>query len=276
MTTSEARVSPRRRRGGTLFDLCVVLGVIGLLIAILVPMVLTARGRASRFHCANNLREIGRAMFAYASENKGQLPSTRPSSAGDSGLPDVSASGAAAVDPFSADGPPHNSIPAALFLLVRTQGVSPAHFVCPGSDAAADPRALASPRARSNFTDVKKHLAYSMQNPYGEAAMESGFEWTRDLPADFVLVADMNPGVQGIGDNVLAVRSDCPTVQRLMSNSNNHNKQGQNVLCADGRVDFCSSALAGIGGDNIYITRNGTIHDAPQSPGDNILLPTDD
>jgi hypothetical protein len=275
MWTSKLRTSPGVRRGGTLFDLCVLLGVIGLLIAILVPMMITARGRASRSRCANNLREIGRAMFAYAGDNKGRLPATRPSADG-SMLPDVSASGAAAINPFGEDGPPQNNIPAALFLLIRTQGVSPNHFVCPGSDAVADPYALASPRARSNFTDVKKHLAYSMQNPYGEAALPSAFEWTKDLPADFVLVADMNPGVQGIGDNVLAVRANSPTVQRLMSNSNNHNKQGQNVLCADGRVDFCTTALAGIRGDNVYITGSGTIHDTPKSPGDNILLPTDD
>jgi hypothetical protein len=275
MTTSNARMRPGHRPGGTLFDLCVLIGVIGLLIAILVPMVLTARGRAARFQCANNLRDIGHAMFAYASENKGRLPATRPSSDGPV-LPDVSDSGAGAIDPFAPDGPPHNNIPAALFLLIRTQGLSPSHLVCPGSDAVPDPQALSSPKSRSNFTDVRKHLAYSMQNPYGEPALESGFEWTRDLPSDFVLVADTNPGVQGIGDNVLAVRANSPAVQRLMSNSNNHNKQGQNVLCADGRVDFCTSALAGIRGDNIYITRSGTIHDAPRSPDDNILLPTDD
>lgn len=275
MTTSQSSPTPTSRRGGTLFDVCVVLGVIALLIAILVPMMITARGRASRFQCANNLRDIGRAMFSYASDNKGRLPATRPSSGG-SVLPDVSSAGAEAIDPFAEDGPPHNNIPAALYLLIRTQGLSASHFICPGSDAVADPMALASPKSRSNFTDVKLHLAYSMQNPYGEPAMESGFEWTRELPADFVLVADMNPGVQGIGDNVLAVRADCPTVQRLMSNSNNHNKQGQNVLCADGRVDFCTTALAGIRGDNIYITRSGTIHAAPETPADNILLPTDD
>jgi competence protein ComGC len=275
MTSSESFLTPTSRRGGTLFDLCVVLGVIALLIAILVPMLITARGRASRFQCANNLKVIGQGMFAYASDNKGRLPATRPSSVG-AVLPDVSSAGAGAMDPFAVDGPPHNNIPAALYLLIRTQGLSARDFVCPGSDAVADPMALASPKSRSNFTDVKKHLAYSMQNPYGEPAMASGFEWTRDLPADFVLVADMNPGVQGIGDNVLAVRQNCPTVQRLMSNSNNHNKQGQNVLCADGRVDFCTTALAGIRGDNIYITRSGTIHAAPESPGDNVLLPTDD
>lgn len=272
-TTEEGERSWPRRRGGGLLDLCVVVGIITLLIAILVPMMVTARGRASRTQCAHNLREIGRAMMAYASENKGRLPATRPSS---DGLPDVTASGAAAIDPFAPDGPPANNIPAALFLLVRNQGLGVRHFVCPGSDAVADPNAALSPKTRSNFTDVKGNLSYSMQNPYGEGALESGFEWTRDLPSDFVLVADMNPGVQGLGDNVLAVRENSPTVQRLLSNSNNHNKQGQNVLCADGRVDFCTSALAGIGGDNIYITRSGTIHDAPQSPNDNILLPTDD
>ena len=76
--------------------------------------------------------------------------------------------------------------------------------------------------------------------------------------------------------DVLAVRPDSPRSALRLGNSNNHNKLGQNVLYADGRVDFAGSPLVGISGDNIYTTKNHSVVDSPADALDNILLPTDD
>lgn len=51
-----------------------VIGIIALLIAILVPALNRARESAKTVQCAAQLRQVGQAIFNYASSNKGMLP----------------------------------------------------------------------------------------------------------------------------------------------------------------------------------------------------------
>jgi prepilin-type N-terminal cleavage/methylation domain-containing protein/prepilin-type processing-associated H-X9-DG protein len=63
-----------RPRAFSLIELLVVIGIIAILIAILVPTLAVARAQAKRTACLSNLRQIGIAIQAYASENDGRIP----------------------------------------------------------------------------------------------------------------------------------------------------------------------------------------------------------
>lgn len=63
-----------RRRGFTLVELLVVIGIIAILISILMPALRKAKQASYEVSCASNLRQLMMAFHMFANEHKGHLP----------------------------------------------------------------------------------------------------------------------------------------------------------------------------------------------------------
>ena len=68
------RKQRKQRKGFTLVELLVVIGIIAVLISILLPSLSRARASADRIKCANNLRQVALGMLVYINENNGMCP----------------------------------------------------------------------------------------------------------------------------------------------------------------------------------------------------------
>lgn len=67
-----------KRRGFTLVELLIVIGIIAVLIAILLPALNRARESVKSTLCLNNLRQLSVALLSYTADNENYFPEAAP------------------------------------------------------------------------------------------------------------------------------------------------------------------------------------------------------
>jgi prepilin-type N-terminal cleavage/methylation domain-containing protein/prepilin-type processing-associated H-X9-DG protein len=253
--------------GFTLVELLVVIGLVALLMSILTVWLNKEREKANRVRCQGNLSQIGKAMLLYSNENKGAFPRTK-ASPGPAVTLDFTNAGAGDTNPFTSTAVPDNSIPASMFLLVRTQDIPPAVFTCPSGTADRDLMNNLAATSRSNFTGdasglVVRNVGYSFMNVFPSTTARSIGYGVRVAMADYALAADLSPGSSttqkmGADPNLSGCVVGVARSVMIRGNSKNHDQDGQNVLYADGHAEFMETPLCGIQNDNIYTANGGT------------------
>jgi len=198
-----------------------------------------------------------------------------------------------------------NNVTASFFLIAKTQDLTSEVFVCPSSSGERDTfrNNTAGVNGQGNFTgsdavagstptrSVMPNCTYSYIIPFpGQTARDAGFKLNFTLTSDFAIAGDINPGITGgnPSDNIkvayTAARKDMQN-----ANSNNHNGDGQNVLYADGHVEFQNTPYCGMQRsqgykDNIYTAQSPLASadganmnmGVPQDEKDTCLAPNDD
>jgi prepilin-type N-terminal cleavage/methylation domain-containing protein/prepilin-type processing-associated H-X9-DG protein len=285
-----------RRRGFSLTELAVVIVILGILASIFIPYFGKIRETDRRVRCEDNLRAImgGLRQYAMLKNSKGKEIHVFPSVIHDRKQSGYTAyTGADSPDPFAkSTRVKPNDVTASLWLLVRYGFVGAGRFICPSSKQSPDPMlngsAPVAASQRSNFTDGT-HLSYSYASPFSTA---KGYNLSEDSHVgDFALLADKNPGISGKESNVTAPAWDSPPFELARANSRNHGHVGQNVLYADGHVDWKTTAYCGYEDpktgrrDNIFTALNAVLpieangvcgrEYGPSWANDSYLVPTE-
>ncbi|MGB6043919.1 MAG: DUF1559 domain-containing protein [Pirellulales bacterium] len=136
------RSSNSTKTGFTLVELLVVIAIIGILVAMLLPAIQSAREAARRADCSNKVRQVGLACQMYSGQNREAIPMGFESTLGTSGfvalLPFVEATTLYNLYDFSAAAAGQTNV----------IGITLPIYICPSDNppgpAAGDP-------ARSNY-----------------------------------------------------------------------------------------------------------------------------
>lgn len=263
----------------TRIDVIVIVVIFALLLTIATVILPTgpfSRELSPRSVCAANLKGMGTGFYAYANENSDQWPVCVPTWAIDEGklrvtyAPGFIGSNRDVPDELLATratgGELKTSVTRNLWSLVRLQISTQKAFICPvGEDV---PNNDESPQ---NYWDFSKYseVSYGYQIPFGKLGRP-----TSSLDPQMPVAADKGPysGALEAGKTNPGIASlDLSSKDKAWKpwNSPNHHGEGQNVLFADGHVDWVTKPTVGLRNDHIYTrwsSPNGGITSGSNDP----------
>jgi prepilin-type N-terminal cleavage/methylation domain-containing protein len=276
-----------RRKGFTLVELLVVIGIIAVLLGLLLPALNAVRRAAQKVLCGTNLSGLGRAIMLYANDHNQDYP--RAGIAGNckwgltGEIRDYDAQDGKQYSPSGV------TITSSLFLLVKYADVSPKQFVCKGDVGTKEFKL--SDAGENLSKDVKdityvwdfgdigdtalfpgRYNSYAFHDPY-EYNDESyeGYPLGSYSSPSCPLMADRNPYLDKNAEGYIdgkggekkpewggADTSATPAIpdhyldDDLTGNAAAHQRDGQNVLFNDAHVRFEDFPNVGLARDNIW------------------------
>ena len=273
-----------KRKGFTLVELLVVIGIIAVLMGILLPALSAVKRTAQRVVCGSNLAGIGKAILLYANEYNGEYPRA----GGPGSLWGVKGYIYSWTDQ-SGDQygmtPAEVTVTSSLYLLVKYMDVQPGQFVCKGDTGIKEFKlsdCSQLPPEIDDDTDVwdfgsgggktttywpGNYNSYAYHNPYENQTTTISYALGSYSNPGSPVCADRNPywdrnspvylnGKDCTGDpdedGPSCTQTDGYKDEFKTGNAAAHQRDGQNVLFNDTHVRFERFPNVGIGKDNIW------------------------
>jgi len=265
-------MSKKRKRAFTLIELLVVVAIIALLISILLPSLSRARELSKRLVCGAQLKGLGTSFKIYANENYDRWPCPPFSelAIGNNGIEYVDQIGEAGDlpreqtsetdDDIEPTGTASDAVSTtrALWMLVRSGEVTVKQFICPSGDAVPD-----DTQEIDRYYDFKSYgrVSYGYLVPFGPVDTRP----TENADSRLAMSADKGPFPRvdlpsGWPEDFTDLDDNSSPTEWKRLNSGNHggygSGEGQNIVFADGHVDFERKPIVGIDADNIFTLMN--------------------
>jgi len=230
-----------------------------LFISVLLPALGLTREKYRQFRCSANLADLSNALFSYASDYEGLLPTV----AMERGAPWWKV-GYAGTENYS------NTRRG--WLLVRQEYVAPNRFICPARRVPRRPDFAALKIDEHNDFPSRAYIHYSIR---------IGCPDTKERCSELrrIVLADLNPLSEGLPNDHSSALNIQLGKELLASNSRNHNGRGQNLLHTNGSVEYTKVRCSTFSEDDIYTLQIMSCgqrihgHELPSCEKDTFLAP---
>jgi hypothetical protein len=216
----------------------ILLALTGLAAGLVSTAVVHIHHHEQRVACQNNLSKWGRALAVYGDNHLNNFPSVEP-------------------------GGPHG-IAGVFVPLLNDSGL-----VTPDMSVGCPSLGLQSAVPQYSMRDLE--IIYQTDpNRFQTVVPELARDYAYSL--GYVQNGQLLNWRQGAGNDLYPIMADRPPFG--FGNSPNHQDAGENVLYIGGNVRWCSERTVGVGGDDIYLSKNGLLEAGVDST-DTVLGPSE-